>query len=113
MYVVIFKTCMYKQPIYDEPSLPHSLILCAALSNMNEANELQYESSVSWYKESSPPPLEIAKSIEEEAVIYSTPCEDEGSYGPIYCEPPCDELKIYEEFEGKRYCKLSQGYLVR
>ena len=48
----------------------------------------------------------MAKSIEEKAVIYSTPIEDEGSYGPMYCELPCDELKIYEEFEGKRFCKL-------
>ena len=39
-------------------------------------------------------------------MIYSTPCEDEGSYGPTYCEFPCDELKIYEEFEGKRFHKL-------
>ena len=44
---------------------------------MNGTNELQYESSVSWYKASSPPPLEMAKSIKEESVIYNTPCKDE------------------------------------
>ena len=44
--------------------------------------------------------------MEKEEVIYNTPCEDEGNCGPIYCEPPCDEHKIYEEFEGKRFRKL-------
>ena len=93
-----------KQPIYEEQTLPRFPILHAALSTMNEACDSEYESAVHWCKES--PPQEIAKSIEEEAVIYSTLREDEASYGPMYCEPPCDEHKIYAEFEGKRFRKL-------
>ena len=73
---------------------------------MNAANEPQYENLEDWYKVSSPPSQEIARSMEEEKVIYSTPCEDEGDYGPVYCEPPCDEHKIYTEFEGKKFRKL-------
>ena len=69
-------------------------------------NEPRYESAVNWYEVSGPSPQELARSIEEEEVIYNTPCEDEGSYGPIYCEPPSDEHKIYAEFEGKRFRKL-------
>ena len=76
----------------------------AALSTMNGSCDPRYESAVHWCKES--PPLEITKSIEEEAVIYSTPYEDEGTHGPIYCEPPREEHKIYAEFEGKRFRKL-------
>ena len=71
---------------------------------MNGSCDPRYESAMHWCKES--PSLEITKSIEEEAVIYSTPYEDEGTHGPIYCEPPCDEHKIYAEFEGKRFRKL-------
>ena len=73
---------------------------------MKTANEPQYETAADWCEISSPPPQEMARSMEEEEVIYSTPCEDEGNYGPIYCEPPCDEHKIYAEFEGKRFRKL-------
>jgi len=39
-------------------------------------------------------------------MIYETPCEGEETTGPIYCAPPSDEQKIYEEFEGKRFRKL-------
>jgi len=42
----------------------------------------------------------------EEEQIYDTPCEDDGDYGPIYTEPPMAVEKIYETFEGKRFCKL-------
>ena len=50
-------------------------------------------------------PYAIAESIEAEQQIYETPCEDEPA-GPVYCKPPSDELKIYEEFEGKRFRKV-------
>ena len=73
---------------------------------MNGTYNPNYESSGNWYAVSSPPPQEISKSIEEEEKIYNMPCEDEGNYGPVYCEPPRDECKIYAEFEGKRFRKL-------
>ena len=44
--------------------------------------------------------------MEDEQIIYETPCEDDGDYGPIYTEPPKVVEKIYETFEGKRFCKL-------
>ena len=44
--------------------------------------------------------------IEDEQIIYETPCEDDGEYGPIYTEPPKVVEKIYETFEGKRFRKL-------
>ena len=42
----------------------------------------------------------------EEEQIYETPCEDDDDYGPIYTEPPMEMERIYETFEGKRFCKL-------
>ena len=44
--------------------------------------------------------------MEDEQIIYETPCEDDGDYGPIYTEPPKVVEKIYETFEGKRFRKL-------
>ena len=55
---------------------------------------------------------EMAESIEAEQQIYETPCEGEESVGPIYCTPPSNEEKIYEEFEGKRFCKIHHEELV-
>ena len=49
---------------------------------------------------------EMARSLEKEVEIYNTPCADEGNYGPIYCEPPSDEHKIYAKFEGTKFRKL-------
>jgi len=49
---------------------------------------------------------EMVESLEAEQRIYETPCEGEETTGPIYCVPPSDEQKIYEEFEGKRFRKL-------
>ena len=66
----------------------------------------QHGESVDWYEVSSPPPQELVRSIEKEEEIYNTPYEDDENYGPVYCEPPLDEQKIYAEFEGKRFCKL-------
>lgn len=42
----------------------------------------------------------------DEKKIYDTPYEDDGDYGPIFTEPPNKVEKIYEKFEGKRFCKL-------
>ena len=95
-----------QQPVYEEPSSTYHSILSAALSTMNGTQEPRYESSVDWYGVSSLPPQEMARSIEKEEEIYNTPYEDEGNYGPVYCEPPSDEHKIYAEFEGKRFRKL-------
>ena len=93
--------------IYEKSDSPYYSILNAALSNMNGTySEPQYEASKHWYGVSSPPPQELARSIEKEEEIYNTPYEDEGNYGPVYCEPPSDEQKIYAEFEGKRFRKL-------
>ena len=78
----------------------------AASSNTNAASEPRYETAADWCNISSPLPQEMARSMEEEEVTYNTPCEDEGDCGPVYCEPPCDERKIYAEFEGKKFCKL-------
>ena len=55
---------------------------------------------------------EMAESIEAEQQIYETPCEGEESVGPIYCAPPPNEEKIYEEFEGKRFRKIHHAELV-
>ena len=44
--------------------------------------------------------------IEGEQKIYDTSYEDDGDYGPIYTNPPTAVEKIYETFEGKRFCKL-------
>ena len=78
----------------------------AALSSMDGTYELHYEASVNWYKASGSPSQALANSIEEEEEIYNTPYEEEGNYGPVYCEPPNDKQKIYAEFEGKKFRKL-------
>ena len=49
---------------------------------------------------------EVAVSIEEEQKIYDTPCDDDEDYGPIYCEPPTEEEKLYAVFEGRKLQKL-------
>ena len=51
-------------------------------------------------------PYEVAVLMEEEQNIYDTPCDDDEDYGPIYCEPPTEEEKLYAVFEGKRLQKL-------
>ena len=51
-------------------------------------------------------PFEVTVSMEEEQKIYDTPSDDEQDYGPIYCEPPTKEEKIYAVFEGKNLQKL-------
>ena len=88
---------------YKELNSTYHSILSAALSTINQAQEPQYESSVDWYGVSSP---QLQQLIEKEKEIYNTPYEDEGNYGPVYCEPPSDEQKIYAEFEGKRFRKV-------
>ena len=64
------------------------------------------------YEMPSASPCEMAESIETEQQIYETPCEGEESIGPIYCAPPTDEEKIYEEFEGKRFRKIHKEELT-
>ena len=49
---------------------------------------------------------EVAVSMEEEQKIYDTPCDDEEDYGPIYCEPPTEEEKLYATFAGRKLQKL-------
>jgi len=63
--------------------------------------------AVGIYEMEGPAPYEIAESIEDEQQIYETPCEIEENIGPVYQEPSSDEHKIYEEFEGKRFRRLS------
>ena len=64
------------------------------------------------YEVPSASPYEMFESLEAEQVIYETPCEGEGTAGPVYCAPPSDEQKIYEEFEGKRFRKLRHEELT-
>ena len=64
------------------------------------------------YGVSSVSPYEMAELIEAEERIYFTLCEDEENFGPVYCEPSCDEKKVYEEFEGKRFSKLYHKEIV-
>ena len=49
---------------------------------------------------------EVAVSMEEEQKIYETLSDNEEDYGPIYCEPPTEEEKLYAVFEGKKLHKL-------
>ena len=49
---------------------------------------------------------EVAASMEEEQKIYDTSCDDDDDYGPIYSEPPAEEEKLYEVFEGRKLQKL-------
>ena len=49
---------------------------------------------------------EVAVSMEEEQKIYETASDNEEDYGPIYCEPPTEEEKLYAVFEGKKLQKL-------
>ena len=51
-------------------------------------------------------PFEVTVSMEEEQKIYDTPLDDDQDYGPIYCEPPTEEEKLYAVFEGKKLQKL-------
>ena len=76
----------YEEPISSQPSFANNL----------------YEVS----------PYQMAELIEAEERIYFTLCEDEENVGPIYCEPPCNEKKVYEEFEGKRFKKLYHKEIV-
>lgn len=64
------------------------------------------------YKISSVLPHEMAESMKAEEQFYYTLCEDEENVGPLYCEPSCDEQKIYVEFEGKRFSKLHHKEIV-
>jgi len=64
------------------------------------------------YEVPSASPYEMAESLEAEQMIYETPCEGEETTGPVYCAPPSDEQKIYEEFEGKRFRKLYHKEIV-
>ena len=97
--------CFTKQPIYVESTLPPVSISNAASTSMNVANEPRYKTAADWHEISNLPSQDMARSMEKE-IICNTPCEDEGNCGPIYCEPPRDEHKIYAQFEGKRFRKL-------
>ena len=72
----------------------------------------QPDCAANLYEMPSASPYEMAESMETEQQIYETPCEGEESIGPIYCVPPTNEEKIYEEFEGKRFCKIHQKELM-
>ena len=65
-----------------------------------------YESSLDWREVSGPSPQEMPRSMEEDEGKYCTLYEDEETFGPIYCEPPCDEHKIYAQFEGEKFNKI-------
>ena len=72
----------------------------------------QPDCAINLYEMPSASPYEMAESMETEQQIYETPCEGEESIGPIYCVPPTNEEKIYEEFEGKRFRKIHQKELT-
>ena len=50
--------------------------------------------------------VSLSVAMEEEQKIFVTPSDDEQDYGPIYCEPPTEEEKLYAVFEGKKLQKL-------
>ena len=50
-------------------------------------------------------PEELTKSMEMEQQVYATPCKHVDC-GAVYCQPSNNEQKIYEEFEGKRFCQV-------
>ncbi|XP_065896150.1 ephrin type-A receptor 4a-like isoform X2 [Dysidea avara] len=102
------------------PGIRHQCsVVDKALSTMKANNiPLVYETPISISSTTmvndplSAAPYEIAVSMEAEQHIYETPCEDEEDYGPVYQKPPSDEQKIYEEFEGKRLCKLFHNEIM-
>jgi len=51
-------------------------------------------------------PVQLDISIEDEQMIYDTPCDDDEDYGPIYTEPPNDLEKVYEIFDGIKLRKF-------
>ncbi|XP_065899793.1 uncharacterized protein [Dysidea avara] len=51
-------------------------------------------------------PVQLDVAMEDEQMIYDTPCDDDEDYGPIYTEPPNDLEKIYEIIDGKKLRKL-------
>ena len=65
-----------------------------------------YESSLDWREVLCPSPQEMPRSVEENEGKNCTLYEDEETFGPIYCEPPCDEHKIYAQFEGEKFNKI-------
>jgi len=44
--------------------------------------------------------------LEDEQMIYDTPCDDDEDCGPVYTEPPNDIEKVYEIIDGRRLHKL-------
>jgi len=86
------------QPDYEGLGSLRNSIMYDTLANTEVTYELPMISN--------PLSQEMEKSMKAEQDIYDTPFDDEGNYGPLYCEPPLEEQKIYEEFEGKKFRKL-------
>jgi len=88
---------MFMQPVYETIAADVESLLYTALSDIDDTYD-----RVGIYKIA---PYEVTKFIELEQQIYATPCK-KVDYGPVYYQPPDNEKKIYEEFEGKRFRKL-------
>ena len=113
------------QPIYEEADVSSSYddklsIIDKALSTMRKSRAFSYEEPLNFepsiannlFELPRSPTYDMAESIEVEKLIYDTPCEGEESMGPIYYTLLSNEQKIYEEFEGKRFCKLHHNELT-
>ena len=103
----------YEESVSTQPDCATNLYEMSSTSPYEMASASPYEmASASPYEMASASPYEMAESMETEQQIYETPCEGEESIGPIYCVPPTNEEKIYEEFEGKRFHKIHQKELM-
>ena len=119
-FMITVKCNKLLQPEYEDPDYctnKYYAVVGRALSSLSRTHNTvipaPYEvpttlskSTVGIYEMESPSPFAIAESMEDDQQIYDTPCEDEEPSGPVYCKPPSDEHKIYEEFEGKRFRKI-------
>jgi len=78
-----------------------------ALSSINGEYENQIKSPTSVYETSNSLPDKMNISLETEKQIYNEPIKIKEDYGPVYQEPPSSVSKIYEEFGGKWFHKIS------
>jgi len=84
-------------------------VVDAALSSMEGAYETMIQLPKSMYEIPNFLPSKMMISLETEKQIYDDPFEIQKDYGPIYHEPSSNVKKIYEEFEGKRFHKISHN----
>ncbi|XP_065900392.1 uncharacterized protein [Dysidea avara] len=90
----------------NKESVDIESMIAVALPEVPDAHDevVSYDKSRGIYYMSS---QDVAKSLQTEEQIYDTPCNNKQDYGPIYCSPSDDETKLYQDFEGKKFQKLS------